>query len=97
MSLKRAVVTGLLVGLYLVLVGGVALSAPDCSWSLSYFDDDDDDDFLPLLTERAPLLIVVVALLLLIIAGVATVLLLHPCARPLLAPPRSRLRAPPLS
>ncbi len=96
MSLKRAIVAGLLVGLYLVLVGSVAVSTPDFSWSPSYFDDD-DDDFFPLLTERALVLVVVVAPLLAVVAAIATVVLLHPSACPLLAPPRSRLRAPPLS
>ncbi len=96
MSLKRAIVAGLLVGLYLVLAGGAAVSVPDFSWSPSYFDDD-DDDFLPLLTERALVLVVVVAPPLAVVAAIATVVLLRACARPLLAPPRSRLRAPPLS
>lgn len=96
MSLRRAIVASLLVGLYFVLVGGAALATPDFSWSPSYFDDD-DDDFLPLLTERTLVLVVVVAPLLAVGAAIAIVVLLHPCARPLLALPRSRLRAPPLS
>lgn len=86
----------LVVGLYLSLVGGAIFATPDFSWSPSYFDDDDNDFLSVLLTDQAPVLPAPAVALLPFLAALATAVLLIASARSLLARSLSRLRAPPL-
>jgi hypothetical protein len=93
---SRTVVAFLLVAFYLVLAVGATFVLADFSWAPSYFDDDDDDFFQNLLSDHAPMQSVPPVVWFLVLGAFAAIVCLRTSARSLVAPSRSRLRAPPL-
>ncbi len=95
---RRPSVLGLLflLVLYLSLLGGSTFEMADYSWTPAYFDDD-DGDFLPfVLSERAPGAPPPLVMWQPVIGVSLAVVVLLVSAQSLVAPARSRLRAPPL-
>ena len=96
MRAPRRVVGLLLIAFYLVLAVGATFTLADFSWTPSYFDDDDDDFLQNLLSDHTPMLSVPPVVWFLVLGAFAAIICLRTSARSLLAPFRSRLRAPPL-
>ncbi len=96
MRAPRRVVGLLLVAFYLVLAVGATFTLADFSWTPSYFDDDDDDFLQNLLSDHTPMLSVPPVVWFLVLGAFAAIICLRTSARSLVAPFRSRLRAPPL-
>jgi hypothetical protein len=86
----------LLVAFYLVLAVGVTFDLADFSWTPSYFDDDDDDFLQNLLSDHTPMLSVPPVVWFPLLGASFAAVCLRTSALSLVAPSRSRLRAPPL-